>query len=268
MDNMNINSLYDGLYSVLDDKNIETDLKIKSEGIKESTFTLIDSIIETKNYISTESISEVNIKVKPNNKYDRKVVDIDEILLNNSFLYTTYTYEKGDITIGVIVIYNAFEKTFRTITTTKYSHNYLHVIGYLKTLEYAKECNATVVNIYTDNEMPSLINNSIIDTWLALNCMIDGKMMPIRPFIQQIKETSMSFKKDPIAKRLDVNNNKILLLLKNISVKIALNILADLKGDYKLKARRMELDIEIARLSVLIFSKPVTIFESNDIDFE
>ena len=257
--------------SLLNSKGIKDHEVIKNNKVSESTFSLIDSIIETKNYISSESLGEVNIKVKSNHDVESKGVsieDTDAILLENSLVYTTYSYTKGNITIGVIIIYNTFIKEFRTITTTKYVHNHLHVIGYLKTLEYARECNINALKIYTDNEMPNLLNKNIIDTWLSINCMVNGKVMPIRPYVHSIKTLSLEFKKEPITRKVNIENNKLMLLLKNIAVKIALNILSEIKGDYKLKTKRIELDIEIARLSLVVFSKPIILFESNDIDFE
>lgn len=260
---------HEGLYSVIDDKTIERNISLKSEGVAENAFTLIDSIVETTSYISAESASEVKLRFKSSYVMDSENhATNDVVLLDNSFLYTTFSYSKNGVNIGVIVIYNTFDKTFRTITTTKYIHNHLHLVGYLKTLEFAKECGATVIKVYTDNEVPTLINNNVLDTWLSMNCIVDGSTMIIKPYLQEIKSLTMSFKKKPYAKRLDINRNKILLLLKNIAVKISLNILADLKGDHKLKNKRMELDVEIARLSIYVFSKQIVIFESNDVDFE
>ncbi|WP_275372503.1 hypothetical protein [Clostridium tertium] len=253
---------------------VSLDLVDTIEQIPNDAFNLIEGIIENSSQLSIGAINSSSLKQE--NKLNAHETYFDDDLgndlikvpLEEAFLYTTYTYIKGRTVIGVIVIYSTYEKEFRTILTTRYKNNDLDLIGYVKTLEYAEECNAHSVKIYTDNQMPNLINNNIINEWLALGCTVDGTVMPMKSYIYKIRDYDMNFKKIPMTKKLNIENNKLLLLLKNIAVKIALNQMVKIKGDSFLKVRRMELDVDIARLSTYIFSKPIVVFENNDIDFE
>lgn len=237
---------------------------VKNRGASDSTLALIEEILNHETYISNQTTNCSNNLTKYKATHDGMTLDT----LDETFIYTTYTYTKGNILIGIIIIYNAYSKEFRTILTSRYRDNQLDIIGYLKTLEYAIEEGAKAVKIYTDNEVPNLINKGILNKWLSLDCRINNEDMPMKPFIYSIMENSMKLDKEPYTKKLNIRNNKILKLLKNIAVKIVLNQVIKIRGQNYLKVRREDLDLEIAKQSLDVFSKQVIIFENNDIDLE
>lgn len=233
------------------------------------TDPFISSILNSDSYISNLAIKYPPIKYLPEPTNPGKDArQAENELLTENFFYTTYTHIKENYVVGVIVIYNSYKKEFRTILTNKYTDNHLDIIGYVKTLEYALETNVADLKVYTDNEFPNLMEQNIVNEWISLDCMINNKAMKTKPFIYSILDQHNSFKTTPILKRANINKNNIILLLKNIAVKIALEQIADLKSQYYLKNKREELDLEIARLSKYVFSKPIIVYDNNDIVFD
>lgn len=264
------NSTLDSFEQIDDIFSIDYPLYAKpSKLVQIESDPFILSILNSDSYTTNLASKYPPIKYLPkpkNLECDKEQEEME--LLTENFFYTTYTHIKENYMVGVIVIYNSYKKEFRTILTNKYVDNHLDIIGYVKTLEYALESSVADLKVYTDNGFPSLLEQDIVNKWISLDCRINNKAMTIKPFIYSIFDYHNSFKTTPTFKRINIDKNKILLLLKNIAVKIALEQMADFKSQSYLKSKRDELNLEIARLSEYVFSKPIIVYANSDIVFD